>query len=191
MIEPSGVSWVRVTGTGPRATCKPPKQLTMFLSCHTTQGYHGTALGKNKQAAHAEIEKLDLKELSARELLKEAARMCVAFGLMLPLANGHAFFLRCRLLCTDFHSAQRPLYPPRAVCTRRMIAPRTRTLSLSSAGSAKVGPLHAPSGDPPLAPRTSRLNNCSSLSLQKLKDFTRRCLTTSQRKSSRTPRCVG
>lgn len=58
-----------------------------FSSCHTTQGYHGTALGKNKQAAHAEIEKLDLKELSARELLKEAARMCVAFGLMLPLSK--------------------------------------------------------------------------------------------------------
>eukprot|EP00730_Choanoeca_flexa_P018178 TRINITY_DN8825_c0_g1_i2.p1 TRINITY_DN8825_c0_g1~~TRINITY_DN8825_c0_g1_i2.p1 ORF type:complete len:255 (+),score=64.00 TRINITY_DN8825_c0_g1_i2:182-946(+) len=50
MIEPSGVSW----------------------------GYYGTALGKNKQAAKAEIEKLKLEEMSARELVKEAARIIYA-----------------------------------------------------------------------------------------------------------------
>jgi len=47
MADPSGVSW----------------------------GYYGTAVGKGATAATAEIEKLKLKELSARELVKEAARM--------------------------------------------------------------------------------------------------------------------
>eukprot|EP01147_Barroeca_monosierra_P010370 gene10370-2504_t len=47
MIDPSGVSW----------------------------GYYGCALGKNKQPAHAEIEKVKLSELPCRELVKEAARI--------------------------------------------------------------------------------------------------------------------
>lgn len=50
MIEPSGISW----------------------------GYYGYALGKNKQPAHAEIEKLKLDELSCKELVKEAARIIYA-----------------------------------------------------------------------------------------------------------------
>lgn len=50
MADPSGVSW----------------------------GYHGTAVGKGATPAHAEIEKLKLKELSARELVMEAARIIYA-----------------------------------------------------------------------------------------------------------------
>ncbi|EGD80499.1 proteasome subunit alpha type [Salpingoeca rosetta] len=50
MIEPSGVSW----------------------------GYYGCALGKNKQPAHAEIEKLKLSEMTCKELVKEAARIIYA-----------------------------------------------------------------------------------------------------------------
>ncbi|GAB6021431.1 Proteasome subunit alpha type-3 [Chamberlinius hualienensis] len=46
-IDPSGVSW----------------------------GYHGCAIGKAKQAAQTEIEKLKLKDLTCRELVKEAAKI--------------------------------------------------------------------------------------------------------------------
>eukprot|EP00043_Microstomoeca_roanoka_P000658 m.28417 g.28417 ORF g.28417 m.28417 type:complete len:256 (+) comp10445_c0_seq1:230-997(+) len=50
MIEPSGVSW----------------------------GYYGYALGKNKQPAHAEIEKLKTSDMSCKDLVKEAARIIYA-----------------------------------------------------------------------------------------------------------------
>lgn len=39
------------------------------------QGYFGCAMGKAKQAAKTEIEKLKLKDLTCAELVKEAARM--------------------------------------------------------------------------------------------------------------------
>ena len=38
-------------------------------------GYWGCAAGKAKQAAKTEIEKLKLKEISAKELIKEAAKI--------------------------------------------------------------------------------------------------------------------
>jgi 20S proteasome subunit alpha 7 len=38
-------------------------------------GYYATASGKGKQLAKTELEKLKFSELSAREALKEAARM--------------------------------------------------------------------------------------------------------------------
>ncbi|RUS21165.1 nucleophile aminohydrolase [Endogone sp. FLAS-F59071] len=47
MVEPSGVYW----------------------------GYHGCAIGKGKQVAKTEIEKLNLSEMTAREAVKEAARI--------------------------------------------------------------------------------------------------------------------
>lgn len=47
MIEPSGVYW----------------------------GYHGCAAGKGKQIAKTELEKLDLKNMPARQAVKEVARM--------------------------------------------------------------------------------------------------------------------
>lgn len=39
------------------------------------QGYKGCAIGKNKQGAKTELEKLKFSEVSARDLIKEAARM--------------------------------------------------------------------------------------------------------------------
>lgn len=47
MVDPSGVSW----------------------------GYFGCAIGKAKQAAKTEIEKLKLKDMSCRDLVKEAAKI--------------------------------------------------------------------------------------------------------------------
>ena len=41
------------------------------------QGYHGAAVGKGRQLAKTEIEKLKLTELSTREAVMEAARMYV------------------------------------------------------------------------------------------------------------------
>jgi len=39
------------------------------------QGYFGCAVGKAKQAAKTEIEKLKLADMTCKELVKEAARM--------------------------------------------------------------------------------------------------------------------
>lgn len=39
------------------------------------KGYHGCAIGKAKQAAKTEIEKLKLTNMGTKELVKEAARM--------------------------------------------------------------------------------------------------------------------
>ena len=45
------------------------------------QGYHGAAVGKGRQLAKAELEKLKLADLSTREAVFEAARMSVpTFG---------------------------------------------------------------------------------------------------------------
>ena len=41
------------------------------------QGYHGAAVGKGRQLAKTELEKLKLAELSTREAVIEAARMFV------------------------------------------------------------------------------------------------------------------
>ena len=41
------------------------------------QGYHGAAVGKGRQLAKTEMEKLKLSELSTREAVLEAARMSV------------------------------------------------------------------------------------------------------------------
>jgi 20S proteasome subunit alpha 7 len=39
------------------------------------QGYFGVAIGKGARAAKTEIEKLKLSEMTAREAIKEAAKM--------------------------------------------------------------------------------------------------------------------
>lgn len=39
------------------------------------QGYYGCAVGKAKQAAKTEIEKLKLTDMTCKELVKEGARM--------------------------------------------------------------------------------------------------------------------
>ena len=39
------------------------------------KGFYGTAVGKGKQLAKTELEKLKFEELSVREAVKEAARM--------------------------------------------------------------------------------------------------------------------
>lgn len=39
------------------------------------QGYYGCAIGKAKQAAKTEIEKLKIQDLDCNALIKEAARM--------------------------------------------------------------------------------------------------------------------
>ena len=40
------------------------------------KGYHGAAVGKGRQLAKTELEKLKLSELTTREAVIEAARMC-------------------------------------------------------------------------------------------------------------------
>ena len=39
------------------------------------KGYFGCAIGKAKQSAKTELEKLKLKDMTAKQLIKEAAKM--------------------------------------------------------------------------------------------------------------------
>lgn len=63
VIEPSGVFFVR------SANVRSHRVLTLV------QGYHGAAVGKGRQLAKTELEKLKLSEISTREAVLEAARM--------------------------------------------------------------------------------------------------------------------
>lgn len=64
VVEPSGVFFV---------SCSTP--LPAIPVADAVQGYHGAAVGKGRQLAKAELEKLKLTELSTREAVFEAARM--------------------------------------------------------------------------------------------------------------------
>ena len=75
MVEPSGTSW----------------------------GYYGCAVGKGKQAARAEIEKLKLEAgtMTCAELVKEAAK--IIYGVHDDVKDKHfvsTSYLQCFLLCT-------------------------------------------------------------------------------------------
>ncbi len=64
MVEPSGVSFVGI--------------LVLLFNIYYPiifKGYYGTAVGKAKQAAKGEIEKLKLSELTARQAVFEVAKM--------------------------------------------------------------------------------------------------------------------
>jgi 20S proteasome subunit alpha 7 len=49
--------------------------IEVMIAQANKQGYHGAAVGKGRQLAKAELEKLKLSELSTREAVLEAARM--------------------------------------------------------------------------------------------------------------------
>ncbi|KAI8320844.1 20S proteasome subunit [Martensiomyces pterosporus] len=68
-VRPFGVSTIlaSVDADGP--------QLYMIEPSGQYVGYHGCAAGKGKQVAKTEIEKLKLSEMTAREAVKEAARI--------------------------------------------------------------------------------------------------------------------
>lgn len=53
------------------------------------QGYHGAAVGKGRQLAKTELEKLKLSELSMREAVTEAARMYAVWHLCSPFSPKH------------------------------------------------------------------------------------------------------
>lgn len=72
VVEPSGVFFVRIF---------------LFISPEPSdaiQGYNGAAVGKGRQLAKTELEKLNLAELSTREAVVEAARMYVVLFHPLP-----------------------------------------------------------------------------------------------------------
>ncbi|XP_013384393.1 proteasome subunit alpha type-3 [Lingula anatina] len=50
-------------------------QLYLIDPSGVTFGYHGCAIGKAKQAAKTEVEKLKMQEMTCRELIKEAAKI--------------------------------------------------------------------------------------------------------------------
>lgn len=78
MIEPSGEYWVRATD-----------ERNVDVSW---QGYRACAIGKGKQLAKTEIEKLDLDALTMREAVFEASKMY--FFHFCRVIDVHAFALR-------------------------------------------------------------------------------------------------
>lgn len=46
-----------------------------LFHCCLSQGYYGCAIGKAKQTAKTEIEKLKMKDMTMQDLVKEVARM--------------------------------------------------------------------------------------------------------------------
>lgn len=66
VIEPSGVAYVRTS-----------RIIAWTTDRHLVQGYRGAAVGKGRQLAKTELEKLKFDELSMREAVMEAARMYV------------------------------------------------------------------------------------------------------------------
>lgn len=50
-------------------------QLYMIEPSGVCYGYYGCAIGKAKQAAKTEIEKLNLKEMTCKEVVNHATRM--------------------------------------------------------------------------------------------------------------------
>ena len=57
------------TCVGDAALIDPSTKLQLY------KGYHGAAVGKGRQLAKTELEKLKLSELTTREAVFEAARM--------------------------------------------------------------------------------------------------------------------
>jgi len=58
------------------STCVWDATLTNpFANLSFHKGYHGAAIGKGRQLAKTELEKLKLSELTTREAVFEAARM--------------------------------------------------------------------------------------------------------------------
>jgi 20S proteasome subunit alpha 7 len=49
--------------------------ISLFTDLLLHKGYHGAAVGKGRQLAKTELEKLKLSELTIREAVFEAARM--------------------------------------------------------------------------------------------------------------------
>ena len=68
-VRPFGSSTIIATvdSTGPKLYMVEPSGLYW--------GYHGTAIGKGRQVAKTEIEKLKLEEMTCRQAVNEAARM--------------------------------------------------------------------------------------------------------------------
>lgn len=65
VVEPSGVSYVW------------PSLIFTGGNLIAVQGYRGAAVGKGRQLAKTELEKLKFSEMTMKEAVTEAARMCV------------------------------------------------------------------------------------------------------------------
>lgn len=74
-------SWDKLDG--PMLYCLEPSGLNY--------GYHGCAIGKAKQAAKTEIEKLKLKEMTCKNLVKEAAKIIYQVIVIVALSTHFQF----------------------------------------------------------------------------------------------------
>jgi 20S proteasome subunit alpha 7 len=72
MVEPSGVGYVSVQSSSVSGALTLTKNTPWFPGL---QKYYGTAVGKGRQGAKTEIEKLKLTELPVDQAVKEVAKM--------------------------------------------------------------------------------------------------------------------
>lgn len=137
VIEPSGVFYVRYTIIYGETTID---------LCHA-QGFHGAAVGKGRQLAKTELEKLKLAELSTREAVLEAARMYVhgCFG-----GRTRSSFALVYTSCTTTRRKRTSnsscpglvmrrtacTYPYRRICTMRRRGKRRRAWRTSTSSCA-------------------------------------------------------
>jgi 20S proteasome subunit alpha 7 len=94
MVEPSGTFWVRCPlSSFSRRFLPVLRDSDDSCSRRSKQGYRGCAIGKGRQLAKTEIEKLELENLTAEEALVEAARMYVSlFPLSFALSFPNSLF---------------------------------------------------------------------------------------------------
>lgn len=70
-----------------------------YLACTMLQRYFGTAVGKGRQAAKTEIERLNLGELTCRQGVMEVAKMCVFCPPTDVISHGMATLISCMSYC--------------------------------------------------------------------------------------------
>ncbi|CEQ41229.1 SPOSA6832_02915 [Sporobolomyces salmonicolor] len=78
MVEPSGTFWVRFFPQARQGGRRRPDAAADEGATDEQQGYRGIAIGKGRQLAKTEIEKLPLDTLTAEEALVEAARIATS-----------------------------------------------------------------------------------------------------------------
>jgi 20S proteasome subunit alpha 7 len=79
MVEPSGTGLVRVCPMPSQADCTATWRLVLSQltpACVWPQRYYGTAVGKGRQAAKTEIERLKLDDMTCQQGVLEVAKMC-------------------------------------------------------------------------------------------------------------------
>lgn len=119
-----------------RVTGGCASDLSLLLNLSLLQRFYGTALGKGRQQAKTEIERLKLSELTCRQAVLELGRMCACrlFSCLAPSPTHPAPAAQHSCPCPALRRARAAfIYAASTRSTTR----RTRPSSLSSRGCAR------------------------------------------------------